>query len=196
VRGEETNCLIAGVGGQGTVLAARVLGAAAMAAGFDVRGSETIGMAQRGGSVTSHVRMGKDIASPLIPSGRADVVLAFEPGEALRTIDFLKPGGTFIVCDRPIDPAVKGDYDSAATVRYLREYTRAFLVQGDDIIEHCGARSLNIALIGAAAAQGAFPFGIDVIEKALAERLDAKYLNINITALRYGANIGMASNVS
>ena len=196
MKAKETNCLIAGVGGQGTVLAARVLGAAAMAAGFDVRGSETIGMAQRGGSVTSHVRMGMDIASPLIPPGRADVVLAFEPGEALRTIDFLKPGGTFIVCDRPIIPAVKGDYDSAATVLYLREYTRAFLVRGDDIIKNCGARSINIALIGAAAAQGAFPFGFDEIEKALAERLDAKYLNINITALRYGAKIGMASNVS
>jgi len=185
---EETNCLIAGVGGQGTVLAARVIGAAAMAAGFDVRGSETIGMAQRGGNVTSHVRMGKDIASPLIPRGRADVILAFEPGEALRVIDFLKPGGTFIVCDRPVVPAVKGDYDGAAAVHWLKE--RAFLVSGEDIIKNCGARSVNIALIGAAAARGAFPFSPDEIEAALGDRLNVKFLSINIAALRYGFKTG------
>jgi indolepyruvate ferredoxin oxidoreductase beta subunit len=187
---KEVNCLIAGVGGQGTVLAARVLGTAALAAGLDVRGSETIGMAQRGGSVTSHVRMGKDIASPLISPGRADVILAFEPGEALRTIDFLKPDGTFIVCDRPIIPAIKGDYDGAAAVAWLRKHTRVRLVSGEGIIKNCGARSINIALIGAAAACGAFPFGFDEIEAALAERLDAKFLAMNIAALHYGAEAG------
>ena len=196
---KETNCLIVGVGGQGTVLAARVLGAAAMLAGFDVRGSETIGMAQRGGSVTSHVRMGKNMAanhleisgpaSPLIPSGRADAILAFEPGEALRTIDFLKPGGTFIVCDRPIVPAVRGDYDGAAAARWLQEHTCARVVSGEDIIKNCGVRSVNVALIGAAAARGAFPFGFDEIEKALIERLDAKFLAVNLAALHYGSDI-------
>jgi indolepyruvate ferredoxin oxidoreductase beta subunit len=186
---KETNCLIAGVGGQGTVLAARVLGAAAMAAGLDVRGSETIGMAQRGGSVTSHVRMGKEIASPLIPLGRSDVVLAFEPGEALRKIDFLKPGGIFIVCDRPIVPAVKGDYDGGEAARWLRENARALVVSGDGIIKNCGARSVNVALLGAAAACGAFPFGFDELEAALAEILNAKFLAINIAALRYGAGL-------
>jgi len=189
MRHEETNCLIVGVGGQGTVLAARVLGAAAMSAGFNVRGSETIGMAQRGGSVTSHVRMGKDIASPLIPRRCADVILAFEPGEALRMIEYLKPGGTLIVCDRPIVPAVKGDYDGAAAVRRLKEHDGACLVSGEDIITNCGARSINVALIGAAAAHGAFPFGFDEIEAALAERLHEKFLAANITALHYGAGL-------
>ena len=186
---KETNCLITGVGGQGTVLAARVLGAAALSMGLDVRGSETIGMAQRGGSVTSHVRMGKDIASPLIPKGRADVILAFEPGEALRTIDFLKPGGTFIVCDRPVIPAIKGDYDGAAAALWLKEHACTRLVSGEDIIKNCGARSVNIALIGAAAACGAFPFGFNEIESALAERLNAKFLSVNIAALHYGSNL-------
>jgi len=186
---KETNCLIVGVGGQGTVLSARVLGEAAMLAGFDVRGSETIGMAQRGGSVTSHVRMGKDIASPLIPLGRADVILAFEPGEALRAIGFLKPGGTLIVCDRPIVPAVKGNYNGAACALLLKEHARASVVSGEDIIRNCGARSVNVALIGVAAARGAFPFGFDEIEKALAERLDEKFLAMNIAALHYGASL-------
>jgi len=133
--------------------------------------------------------MGKDIASPLIPSGCADVILAFEPGEALRTVSFLKPGGTFIVCDRPIVPAVKGDYDGAAAARRLKENTCARVVSGEDIIKNCGARSINVALIGAAAALGAFPFGFDKLEAALAERLDAKFLAINTAALHYGANL-------
>ncbi|MDR0842055.1 MAG: indolepyruvate oxidoreductase subunit beta [Acidobacteriota bacterium] len=185
----ETNCLIAGVGGQGTVLAARILGTAAMAAGLDVRGSETIGMAQRGGSVTSHVRMGKDIASPLIPSGRADVILAFEPGEAARVHGYLKPGGVFVVCDRPIVPAVKGDYDGAATARWLAGQCAARIVSGEEIIKNCGARSLNIALVGAAAALGAFPFGTDELLTALSERVNAKFLAMNIAALEYGMSL-------
>jgi indolepyruvate ferredoxin oxidoreductase beta subunit len=186
---EETNCLIAGVGGQGTVLAARVLGAAAMLTGLDVRGSETIGMAQRGGSVTSHVRMGMGIASPLIPSASADVILAFEPGEALRVINFLKPGGVFIVCDRTVVPAVKGDYDGAAVAEWLKEYAGARVVSGKNIVKNCGAISINITLIGAAAALGAFPFGFDEIEATLAERLNAKFLAANMAALRYGASL-------
>lgn len=181
------NCLIAGVGGQGTVLAARILCAAAMAAGFDVRGSETIGMAQRGGSVTSHVRMGKDIASPLIPLGRADVILAFEPGEAARASGYLKPGGMFMVCDRPLPPVVKGDYDGAATVRWLKQHCGAHIISGEDIIENCGARSLNIALVGAAAACGVFPFGLAELEAALTEKMNEKVLAMNIAALNYGA---------
>ena len=186
---KEVNCLIAGVGGQGTVLAARVIGTAAMTAGFDVRGSETIGMAQRGGSVTSHVRIGKNVASPLIPSGCADVVLAFEPGEAVRTIDFLKCGGTFVVCDRPVIPTVKGDYDGEASARWLREYAGAILVSGEDIIKNCGARGINIALLGAATASGAFPFGFNEIETALKERFNAKIFEMNIASLYYGAGL-------
>ena len=181
------NCLIAGVGGQGTVLAARILCAAAMTAGFDVRGSETIGMAQRGGSVTSHVRMGKDIASPLIPLGRADVILAFEPGEAARARGYLKPGGTFIVCDRPLPPVIKGDYDGAATTLWLKQHCGAHILSGEDIIRNCGARSLNIALIGAAAACGAFPFGLAELEAALTEKINEKFLAMNMAALNYGA---------
>jgi len=192
MKNEEINCLIVGVGGQGSVLTARVLGTAAMAAGYDVRGSETIGMAQRGGSVTSHVRMG-NISSPLIPSGCADIILAFEPGEALRKVEFLRPGGTFIVCDRPIVPAVKGEYDGAAAVAWLKEHTGARVVSGEDIIRNCGARSINIALIGAATACGAFPFGFDELEAALAERLNAKFLEKNIAALHYGAKMLVAS---
>ena len=83
------NILICGVGGQGTVLAAKVLSQAAISKGERVLSAETIGMAQRGGSVTSHVRIGQDVFSPLISKGQADMIIAFEAAEAVRNIDFL-----------------------------------------------------------------------------------------------------------
>ena len=89
------NCLLCGVGGQGVVLASRLIAFAAMEKGNFVRTTETIGMAQRGGSVVSHVRMGEQVHSPLIPEGEADVILAFEPGEAVRCLPYLKKGDTW-----------------------------------------------------------------------------------------------------
>ena len=87
------NILICGVGGQGTVLASRIIAASAMNMGEKVMSAETIGMAQRGGPVTSHVRIGNDVFSPLIPFGQADMILAFEPAEAVRNLKYLKRGG-------------------------------------------------------------------------------------------------------
>ncbi|MDR0595937.1 MAG: 2-oxoacid:acceptor oxidoreductase family protein [Clostridiales Family XIII bacterium] len=183
-----TNILIAGVGGQGTVLAARLLGLAAMATGLDVRGSETIGMAQRGGSVVSHVRIGRDIASPLIEDGGADIVIAFEPGEAARVAPKLKAGGAMIVSDRAIMPAVPGDYGPAATLEWLRgSIGELHVISGSGVIESCGAKALNVALLGAAAALDRLPFGAKELENAIRERLPEKHIEANIAALAYGA---------
>jgi len=96
--------LIVGVGGQGTLLTSRVLGRLAMDAGYDVKMSEVHGMAQRGGSVVTHVRYGEHVYSPLIEGGGADVVLSFEKLEALRWAHYLKPGGVILVNDQEIDP--------------------------------------------------------------------------------------------
>ncbi|MEC4272157.1 2-oxoacid:acceptor oxidoreductase family protein [Adlercreutzia sp. R25] len=101
------NVLLAGVGGQGTVLAAKVLASAAAARGWQVRTAETIGMAQRGGNVTSHVRMGSDgeeVFSPLITPGTADMVIALEPGEAARALPYLAPGGVLVTATTAIQP--------------------------------------------------------------------------------------------
>jgi indolepyruvate ferredoxin oxidoreductase beta subunit len=185
-----TNCILVGVGGQGTVLAARLIGLAAMHVGLDVRGSETIGMAQRGGSVVSHIRMGKDIASPLIPEGEADLVVAFEPGEAARAARFLRTGGIFVVSDRAVLPAIRGEYDPAQTIAWIAEsIPGAKLLNGGEIIADCGARGLNVALLGAAAALGAFPFGMDGLEAAIRERLGDKHLEQNLRALKTGAEM-------
>ena len=96
--------LLAGVGGQGTVLAAKVLAQAAQNKGWQVRTAETIGMAQRGGSVVSHVRIGEGAYSPLIAKGCADAIIAFEPAEAVRAFPYLKKGGSVTVSSSPVKP--------------------------------------------------------------------------------------------
>ena len=96
--------LVCGVGGQGTLLASKLIAQAAMAKGWQARSAETIGMAQRGGSVVSHVRIGDEIFSPMIPLDGADVILGFEPGEAMRALPYLKQGGTVVVSPKAVQP--------------------------------------------------------------------------------------------
>jgi indolepyruvate ferredoxin oxidoreductase beta subunit len=186
-----TDCLIVGVGGQGTILASRLIGNAALRAGLDVRGSETIGMAQRGGCVMSHVRMGTDIKSPLITPGRADVVLAFEPCEAARAVSYLKPGGLMVVCDRAVQPAgVSGGYDAEAVLAYLvSSVGRLCVLDGEYINARCGARCLNVAIIGAALSLGAFPYSTEDMESVGEERFEASYAEMNKRALSLGASM-------
>jgi len=179
------NILITGVGGQGTVLTARLLGLAALYQGLDVRGSETIGMAQRGGSVAGHVRMGKDIASPLIPPGQADLILAFEPGEALRAAGFLSRNGVMLASNRP----VSANYNFADVQNWLNSHIPAMhWIDGGRVIAATGARSLNIALIGAAIRLGGFrgAINLDVMEKAIKARLPERFWELNIRALYCG----------
>ena len=97
------NVLLCGVGGQGTVLASRLIALAAMEKGMEARGAETIGMAQRGGSVVSHVRIGGEIYSPMIPHKGADVMIGFEPAEAVRCLPYLKKGGCVAVSYTHLD---------------------------------------------------------------------------------------------
>jgi indolepyruvate ferredoxin oxidoreductase beta subunit len=195
------NCLVTGVGGQGTVLLSRVIGMAAMKRGLDVRGTETIGMAQRGGSVVSHLRMGIGIHSPLIPPGKADLVIAFEPGEAVRVLSFLAESGKLLMLDRGVMPVTgssgKVPYDPGAMVTYLRERFgqtgRLGVLDGLSLLEACGsARVINTALLGAALGKGLLPFDEDDVMEVLAERLPPPLLEINIKALKTGKEYGYA----
>ena len=122
--------LLAGVGGQGTVLAAKVLAQAAQSKGWQVRTAETIGMAQRGGNVTSHVRMGSNgeaVYSPLITPGTADMVIALEPGEAARALPYLAPGGVLVTATTAIQPvtAALAQGRVPLTVDELKDAVRA-----------------------------------------------------------------------
>ena len=116
--------LICGVGGQGTVLASKLIAAAAMAEGHIVHSAETIGMAQRGGSVTSHVRIG-EAYSPLIPKGKCDMIISFEPSEAVRNLSYLKQDGLVIVNVDPVKPTTESlhetGYDGTNMIEYLQK---------------------------------------------------------------------------
>jgi indolepyruvate ferredoxin oxidoreductase beta subunit len=186
-----TDCLIVGVGGQGTVLTSRLIGIAALKRGFDVRGSETIGMAQRGGSVASHVRIGRDISSPLIPRLGADVILAFELCEAARAVPYLKPDGLMIACDVIVRPAGSSEmFGIDAVSRYLRSsLAHIRLLDGEKIRERCGARGMNVAILGAALSSGSLPLSMEDIEEALDDRFDVARAEANKAALRFGARM-------
>jgi indolepyruvate ferredoxin oxidoreductase beta subunit len=101
---ENMNVLIVGVGGQGTILASRVLSGVLQKVGKDIKVSEIHGMAQRGGSVVTQVRFGEEVASPIIPQGQADIILAFEKLEALRWLPYLKEEGSILINDQRLDP--------------------------------------------------------------------------------------------
>jgi indolepyruvate ferredoxin oxidoreductase beta subunit len=124
--------MICGVGGQGTVLASKIIASSAMVEGNSVHSAETIGMAQRGGPVTSHVRVGEDAFSPLIPVGGADLLIAFEPSEAVRNLRYLKKDGFVIVNSVPVKPTSLGSgegYDGKAEIEFLKSIRTKAAIQ-------------------------------------------------------------------
>jgi len=185
------NCIIAGVGGQGTVLASRLIAAAAMKKGLYVRTAETIGMAQRGGSVVSHIRIGEnldEIFSPIIPTGQAGAIIAFEPAEAVRQLPFLSESGWMVVCDTAVKPAglAGGAYDGADMLDFLNSKTaNLIMVNGAEIMENC-AKALNVALLGAAAQGNIFPFDQETLKKIIGETVPQRFIETNMTAYELG----------
>ncbi|MDD5998304.1 MAG: indolepyruvate oxidoreductase subunit beta, partial [Lachnospiraceae bacterium] len=132
--------ILCGVGGQGTVLASKLISYAAMAKGEAVRSAETIGMAQRGGSVTSHIRIGEGAFSPLIPKGKADVMIAFEPAEAVRNLDYLKEDGIVVVSKKAVKPVTASlaakVYEGQDMLDYLeKKVQRLVIVDGQQIMD-------------------------------------------------------------
>lgn len=181
--------ILCGVGGQGTVLASRLLSTAAMAKGLPVKAAETIGMAQRGGSVTSHVRIGEGSSSPLIGRRRADLLIAFEPAEAARQLSYLRKGGTAVVACRPIVPAsaLTGGpaYELDAIMDYLEASVDALVtVDVDAVIGELGtAKALNVALLGAALRTGALSITVEDMREAIRSRVPERFLELNLRAL-------------
>lgn len=186
------NCLLCGVGGQGVVLASRLIAYAAMEQGDFVRTTETIGMAQRGGSVVSHVRAGEEVHSPLIPAGGADVILAFEPGEAVRCLPYLKEGGLVITNSRIVKPVTASlggsSYNGDEMLDYLEKKAgRVIVVDGDEICRRSGSpKVLNTALLGAAAKSGALGISMDEMLEAVRKNVKEKYIALNEKAMKLG----------
>jgi len=186
--------LIAGVGGQGTLLTSQVLGAAALKAGYDVKMSEVHGMAQRGGSVITYVRIGKDVKSPVIEKGGADILLCFEKLEALRWIDYVKKDGTIIVNDQRIDPmpviigSVK--YPEGITEEISTRFPNVITVDALDAARQLGnIKVLNIVMLGLMAKTTGIP--VEIWHEAIGETVKEKFVELNIKAFDKGYQVAV-----
>ena len=187
------NIVLCGVGGQGTVLASKLIAAAAMEKGLRVMSAETIGMAQRGGNVFSNLRIGNSMHAPLLRSGQADVILGFEPGETVRMLHYLKPGGTVITNCRPVKPTTAtltgSSYDGSEMIAYLRENLapdKLLVVDGQEAIDALGSpRVLNMVLLGAAIRTGQIGLTEDDIKNAMGRLLKPAFMELNLKAFDY-----------
>ena len=190
------NIMLTGVGGQGTVLAAKVLAQAAQEKGWHVRTAETIGMAQRGGSVVSHVRMGNDgeqVYSPLIAKGEADMIIAFEPAEGARMLPYLAPDGTLVSATTSIQPVTAAlSADPYRGERVIEQLKQAFeadpdklaIVVDGGILQRVGGRkALNTVLLASAVDLGRLPLTLDDLRAAIKVCVKPRFVGMNLKAI-------------
>ncbi len=190
------NVMLAGVGGQGTVLAAKVLAQAAQDKGWQVRTAETIGMAQRGGNVVSHVRMGdegEEVFAPLLAQGTADLIIAFEPAEAARVLPFLAPDGLLVTATTAIQPVTaalsdrpyRAD-DVVARIEQALEGSEQRFIAVDDaqLTDAVGSRKvLNSVLLASALKEGRIALDLDDLRRAIEECVKPRFVALNVAAI-------------
>ena len=183
--------LITGVGGQGVVLASDIFGEAALAAGYDVKKTDTLGMAQRGGSVISHVRIAPRVWSPLIKEGEVDLLLALEKLEAARWSHFLRPGGVAIVNNHEQPPPsvsmgkerYPGHEEIAGTLK--RRTDSIYFIDGTRRVKELGnVRTLNIFMLGCLSLLA--PLKVSIWKESISRRLPANIRALNLTAFEQG----------
>jgi indolepyruvate ferredoxin oxidoreductase, beta subunit len=187
----KTDLLITGVGGQGNILASDIVSEVALAAGYDVKKTDTLGMAQRGGSVISHVRIAEKVYSPLIKEGEVDILLAFEKLEGVRWASYLKPDAIAILNHQAVPPlSVNLGVDKYPTDeevnQILRQRTnRIYLVEGTRRVTELGnAKTLNIFMLGCLSVS--LPFKLQTWYEAIAQHLPEKLLKLNNAAFDVG----------
>jgi indolepyruvate ferredoxin oxidoreductase beta subunit len=186
-----TNVMLVGVGGQGTILVSSILSKGLVSAGWNVKMSEIHGMAQRGGSVSTQVRYGDEVYSPIIRKGAADVLVSFETMEALRWLEYVKPGGKVIVNDQQIfsAPILTGQLDyPEGIVDLLKSKTDTTAVKAIDIAEKIGnSRTMNVVLFGALVEA----IGLTDIdwEAVIASTVKKAFVDVNILAYRAGRKV-------
>ena len=185
------NILLCGVGGQGIVLTSKLTASAAMDKGYHVMSAETIGMAQKGGSVFSFLRLGDDIYCPMFPEKTADIIIGFEPAEAVRMLPYLKDGGQVVVNTHPIMPVTAtlsgSDYTGKEMIEYLRRNVKnVLLVDGTKACEEIGSpKVLNMIMLGASVRNDVLPFSVDDIEETMKKTVKPQFVELNSKALRY-----------
>ena len=187
---EVKSILFVGVGGQGTILASKIITEGLLKHGYDVTMSEVHGMAQRGGSVTTQVRYGEEVFSPIIGLGQADILVSFEAMEALRWLDYLKTDGKVIVNDYKIPSAPilsgKADYPDSV-LEILKEKADTTVINAADIAEKVGnAKTMNIVLFGAMVK--AMELKDINWQSVIKENVKEKLVDVNLEAFVAGMN--------
>jgi len=188
---KEFNILVTGVGGQGVILASNIIGEVALAAGYDVKKTDTLGMAQRGGSVVSHVRLGHQVCSPLIKAGEVDIMIAFEKLEAARWSGYLRPEAVAIVNNHALRPLSVNlgieDYPGdAEIIGILRQRARrVYFINGTEKVKKLGnVKTLNVFLLGSASLF--LPLKISVWQDIIAQHVPDKFKKFNAAAFSQG----------
>jgi len=187
--GRVVNILMVGVGGQGVILASEIVAEVMVRAGFDVKKSEVHGMAQRGGSVTSHVRFGEKVYSPIIKRGEVDILFSFEQLETVRYLDFLKAPSTILVNNQKILPpsVITGDQEYPQHIPELlaSKYPQFVLVDALTIAREAGSsRAVNSAFIGALSC--CFDIDEDIWKKVISTMVPSTLLELNVRAFTSG----------
>ncbi len=192
----EYNIVITGVGGQGILTAANLLGWAALRAGYKVRVGEVHGMSQRFGSVIAYVRFGEDVYGAMVPEGKADVILSFEPVEALRYINYLKKGGLVFTNARPIPPVQVSmglaKYPSLEEIRKVveEEFEAKFMAfDAEELAVKAGnVITTNVVLIGALTQTPGFPLSAEHVKEVIRVSVPKKAVEVNMKAFDLGVN--------
>jgi indolepyruvate ferredoxin oxidoreductase beta subunit len=189
------NILMAGVGGQGVILASEIVAEAVMLSGFDVKKSEVHGMAQRGGSVEAHLRYGKKVYSPLIETGSADLLLAFEIMEALRYLPYLHKNSKIIVNTQKIMPPAVATGKAPYPENILEELAGHGLtvipIDAFEIAKKAGnVKAANVALVGALSSLMTIPK--ETFIEVIKQRVPPRFLDVNLTVFEEGRKAGKA----
>ena len=190
---KEVNILIVGVGGQGVILMSELLGKAAVDSGLNVKGSEVLGMAQRGGSVQSNIRFGNGVHSPLTPEGQCDVLIALEPTEALRNINYLSDSSIVILNSKKIVPYTvslgMSRYPSLEEIldKLYQATKRVITLNAAQIAEEAGnPLAVNSVMVGGLFATGRLPLNVETMKTIIHARFPFKLASDNIKAFELG----------
>lgn len=188
---ETKNIMIVGVGGQGSLLASKLLGKLFLSRGYDVKVSEVHGMSQRGGSVVTYVRYGDKVYSPIIDKGQADFILSFELLEAARWTEYLKPGGRIVTNTQQINPmpVITGaaQYPAGLVEKMQQAGMDVDAFDALSLAEQAGsAKAVNIVLLGRLSK--GFDFTQEEWEQAIRESVPPKFLELNLRAFALGAS--------
>ncbi|MFW5914424.1 MAG: indolepyruvate ferredoxin oxidoreductase subunit beta [Thermoplasmatota archaeon] len=191
---------VVGVGGQGVLLASMIIGQAAMDDGLEVAMSEVHGMAQRGGSVTTTIRLGEEVWSPLMPRGGADLLLGFEPMETYRSLGFANVSTHIVTNTRPIIPTTvsmgRGSYPEVERIleRMGALSDKVIPLDATGLAVECGAAiATNSVLVGAVAPVPGFPLDLESLKRAMARRIPERFLDMNKSAFQAGYDRAQAT---